>query len=340
LPPLPAADLEEVLRRTAPLWPLAKGARLLVTGGSGFIGRWLLESLLAANDEWALGSAVTVLTRDPGAFRRAAPHITEHPAVRLAAGDVRRFEISGASLSHVIHAAFDSSRPPGADETRDVIARGTENVLRIAKASGASRFLLLSSGAIYGVQPPEVTHLPESFAGVPKDPYGEAKRMAEQLARDASKEGKLEAVIARVFALVGPLLPLDVHFAIGNFIGDALARRPIQVMGDGSPFRSYLYASDLAIWLLTKLFRGRPSAAYNVGSEEAVSIATLARTVAGVLAPSLPVEIARTPAPGPPARYVPSTRLAREELGLSVAVGLEEAIARTGRWYSGLTARP
>jgi len=334
MPPLPAADLEEVLRRTDPLWALAKGSRFLVTGGSGFIGRWLVESLLLANEAGGLGASVAVLSRKPDAFRRAAPHLAENPALTVFPGDVRTFDAPRGGFSWVLHLAFDSSRPPGADETRDVILRGTANVLRVAKERHAARLFLLSSGAVYGSQPPGLDLVPETFEGRPADAYGEAKRRAERMAVDAVGNGGVEVVVARGFAFVGPLLPLAAHFAIGNFIGDALAGRPIRVTGDGTPRRSYLYAADLAVWLLTILFRGRPSAAYNVGSEEAISIEALARAVARVLAPSLPVTVAQPPAPGPAARYVPATRRAREELGLDAAVGLEEAIARTGRWYS------
>jgi dTDP-glucose 4,6-dehydratase len=131
-------------------------------------------------------------------------------------------------------------------------------------------------------------------------------------------------------------MQLDAHFAIGNFIGDRLHDRPIRVQGDGSPVRSYLYASDLMVWLWTILFRGQSCRAYNVGSEEALNIATLAREVAAALPPAVDVDIASTAAPGAPVhRYVPSTARAREELGLRAEVPLREAIRRTHAWFSG-----
>ncbi len=119
----------------------------------------------------------------------------------------------------------------------------------------------------------------------------------------------LPVKVARGFAFIGPYLPLDAHFAAGNFLRDGLRGGPIRVGGDGTPYRSYLYAADLAVWLWTLLFRGAPCRPYNVGGEEAVSIAELACCVAVHF--GVGVQIARAATPGRPAeRYVPATRRA------------------------------
>lgn len=143
----------------------------------------------------------------------------------------------------------------------------------------------------------------------------------------------LETKIARCFAFVGPYLSLDIHYAVGNFIRDGLAGGPIYVSGDGTPYRSYLYAADLAIWLWTILARGTPGEAYNVGSEDAISIRDLAYEVSAAFSHSPEVVIAKSPAPGrPPERYVPSIKKAKENLGLASWINLKEALHRTIRW--------
>jgi dTDP-glucose 4,6-dehydratase len=219
----------------------------------------------------------------------------------------------------------------------DSIVAGTRRTLDFAVSAGASKFLLTSSGAVYGKQPSEMTHVPETYAGAPdtmnpRSAYGEGKRLAELLCAIYHQRQGLETKIARCFAFVGPYLPLDVHFAIGNFIRDAIAGRPIEIKGDGTPHRSYLYAADLAIWLWTILAHGAACRPYNVGSEESVSIADLARGVAAALQPDLGVHIAGRPAAGTPvARYVPETGRAAE-LGLQPYASLDCGIRRTASW--------
>jgi dTDP-glucose 4,6-dehydratase len=227
----------------------------------------------------------------------------------------------------------------------DTIVEGTRRALQFSIASSVSRFLLVSSGAVYGTQPPQLAHVNETFEGGP-DPlnrgsaYAEGKRAAEMLCTLAAST-RLSIPIARCFAFVGPYMPLDAHFAIGNFISDAIRGESIVVKGDGSPFRSYLYASDLAVWLWTLLFKGQSGRAYNVGSEDAINIVSLASEVAAAMPQQVTVSIAAKPTPGALVhRYVPSTARAREELALRAEVPLREAIQHTYAWFTGNTSSP
>lgn len=323
---LPARDLDHVLRATAPLWRELDGTRVFITGGTGFFGTWLVETLLAARGD----VEAVVLTRNPAAFIAKAPHLAER--VTLHEGDVRTFAFPPGEFAFVIHAATEASATLNDErplEMFDSIAGGTRRVLEFARQARTRRLLFVSSGAVYGRQPLDVSHVDEEYRGAPvtTDPrsaYGEGKRAAELLCAMSG----VETAIARCFAFVGPHLPLDRHFAIGNFIADALAGRTIEIKGDGTPLRSYLYAADLAIWLWTILFRGTALRPYNVGSEDAISIADLARAI------GKDVRIAGTPDPAKaPERYVPSTRRALEELRLTQTIELADAVRRTVDWY-------
>lgn len=340
--PLAAIDLDHIFASCQELWSEFRQQRLFMTGGTGFFGCWLLESFVWANDKLALNAQITVLSRDPGAFYRKMPHLAHHPAIVLLQGDVRDFVFPTGSFSHVIHAATEASASLNRDDPLkmlDVIVKGTQRTLDFAVSCGAQKVLLASSGAIYGRQPPELSHVPETFDGSPDlsnpaNAYGIGKRTAEHMAQLYHYQHGLNVKIARCFAFVGPHLPLDTHFAIGNFIRNGLHNETLHIKGDGTPYRSYQYAADLTIWLWHILVRGEAGYPYNVGSDQACSIAELAQVVAGCFDANLRVEIAGQAVPGALAeRYVPSVERARKTLGLSNKIDLRESLKRTIAWH-------
>lgn len=338
-----AADLEEIASNTDGLWPELRGQNLFITGGTGFFGCWLVESFCFINRLLALEAHATILTRNPGAFSRKCPHLASDAAITLQHGDVRDFEFPAGEYRYIIHAATEASAKQASDsplEMFSTIVAGTGHTLEFAATHGTKKFLLTSSGAVYGKQPADITHVPETYRGAP-DPldaasaYAEGKRTAELLCAVYGAKSAIECKIARCWAFCGPYLPLDQHFAIGNFIADVLAGRPIQIQGDGTPRRSYLYAADLAIWLWTMLFRAPALVPINVGSSQDVSILKLAETIATTLSPQTQIRIATAATPGAvPTRYVPSVDRALELLGLRQTIGLEECIRRTAEWHA------
>ena len=335
--PLPNEDLERVFAHTRSLWEQLQGGRIFVTGATGFFGIWLLETFAYANNELSLGAELVGLSRNPEAFYAKVPHLASESSITLHRGDVRDFEFPEGSFSHVVHAGITSSAPVPPAEMLDTIIKGTQRTLDFAVASGAKRLLFVSSGAVYGKQPPELTHIPETYNGSPDpmDPssaYGEGKRVGELLCALTHQEHGLETTIARCFAFVGPHLPLDAHFAIGNFIRDAMKGDPITVK-NGAPYRSYLYSADLAIWLWTILFKGEACHPYNVGSDQEITISDLAQTVASVLDGSVqPLPTSTPNFNSSPSRYVPSVDRARSELGLQPLVPLETAIRKVAEF--------
>jgi dTDP-glucose 4,6-dehydratase len=168
----------------------------------------------------------------------------------------------------------------------------------------------------------------------PRSAYAEAKRMAETLCSIAAANGGPAATIARCFAFAGPRLPLDAHFAAGNFVDDVLDGRPVRVQGDGRAVRSYLYPADLTVWLWALLSRGEPGRAYNVGSERPVSILELAHATAAAGGPGQAVVVeGGSPDAGAGDYFVPSTSRIRSELGVAEGITLEDGLRRTLDWH-------
>lgn len=334
-------DLEEIVDGTEEVWRSLRGARIFLTGATGFYGVWLLSALAHARRRLGLHIPLTVLSRSPEAARARHGALLAEAGADVIGGDARTFAFPSGSFTHVVHGATAASAALNASdplEMFDVIVGGTRRALELARASGCGRFLLMSSGAVYGPQPSSLTHVAESYLGGPPvldtaSAYAEGKRAAEQLSALTAHASGFELTVARGFAFVGPYLPLDTHFAIGNFLRDAMAGGPIRILGDGTPYRSYLYGTDLATWMWTLLARGRAGAAYNVGSDDGRPLREIAARVAHATATE--VHVAKEAPPGAlPARYVPDVTLARTELGLTPRVSLDDAIARTIRFHA------
>ena len=334
------SDLENILSRTKNVWSSLEGANIFITGGTGFIGCWFLESLKYANESLNLKIKATVLTRNANNFSGKYPHLTSHSHFNFLDGDVTNFQTPPGSFTHLIHAATDASaelNEVNPAKMFGTVVDGTRRALDFAVEKNVLRTLFLSSGAVYGQQPWDMTHVPESWMGGPNcvDPratYAEAKRAAEMLCAIYQKQYGQQIAIARIFALLGPYLQLGIHFAAGNFIHDAINGRTVTVNGNGLPCRSYLYASDLIVWLWQMLIKAESGKPYNVGSSESISVKELAAKVAKSIGNGDYQVLGELDIGWTPGRYVPNTDLIESDLGLQRVVSLEEAIIRTAMW--------
>ena len=340
--PLFKEDLEQILAQSHEDLLSLKGGHLFVTGGTGFFGKWILESLSYANQRLLGGTLkITALARDPARAKSLYAETRAANSVEWISGDIATFSFPEGSFSHVIHAATPARASVNelAPLTMlETTVQGTLRTLEFARKAGVSRFLLTSSGAVYGQQPSDLYGVPESHPGSlnpmdSKNAYAIGKLLSEHFCRHYSNS-QLKCLIARCFAFVGPGLPLDEHFAIGNFIGDALAGKKITIKGDGTPFRSYLYPTDLMVHLLAILARGESCTPYNVGSAQAIDIRGTAEAVSRVAGGSY--EVLGTPDPSrAPTRYVPDTSKIVRELIPQLPLPLDQAILRTLQWHKG-----
>lgn len=315
-----------------------RGKRLLITGGTGFIGTWLLETIYWLNKNSSQSCKVYVPTRNPAAFARKAPHLAASPDIVLLHGDVADFDYPDDECDFVIHAAAPAE-PKAINQNflgvAETIVRGTRHVLKLTKQKNIESFLFVSSGAVYGVQPPDLERVPEDYLGAPiitnhRSAYGEAKRYAEMLCTLYHQIYGLPIHIARPFTFIGPYQDLNSGFAITDFMRDGLEGCALTIHGDGTTVRSYCYAADMTAMLWKILLQSPIGRVYNIGSDESISILELAKKVVSFL--DTPVEVIMMSQPkinSRPARYVPDINRVRLDLGIDIYTDMDSAIYRT-----------
>jgi len=315
-------------------------SRILLTGGSGFVGKWMLHTAKIVQENSATKIEIVVPTR-----RLAADHVQAAiaigcPNVSWVEGDFLNDHLDLRQIDMIIHTATPASAQLNAENPAEMLrinVGAMESVLRYA--SDKKPLLFTSSGAVYGTQPQSVSHIAEGTVE-PNPPseqlnaYAQGKQIAERMCREAGSSGQCSPIIARLFAFGGEYLPRDTHFAIGNFIQNALDRQPIAIQGDGRARRSYLYGADMATWLWGALAHGKTASPFHIGSEDSVSILVLAQTVAKVsgevfnYVPEITVakEINLSESVH---QYVPANSDTRKALRVSEWTSLTEIIRRT-----------
>jgi nucleoside-diphosphate-sugar epimerase len=286
---------------------------LLLIGGSGFFGKSTLDAygrgLLRT---WEIDRLLIIA--------RHATRLRQTNAELVTLGvELIDLDISGANhlpaADYVIHAAASTDARKylsASDAEKANILAATKNYCALAKKyHSQSKIVYVSSGAVYGAQPPALAHIPESYSRTSsvlemaenKRHYAAAKRDAEAMIEELGNAG-LHVSIARCFAFMGAYLPRDQHFAIGNFLGQALNKETIVVKAKSPVVRSYLYADDLVLWLMHLAVRATPLCpTWNVGSPEAIAVHDLAATIAARFGVAVNASLQN---PSPIDRYVPS----------------------------------
>jgi UDP-glucuronate decarboxylase len=306
--------------------------KLFFTGGTGFFGKAMLDywqKTLPSFDK------IFILSRDPAAFIQKYSDLTDGLNIVFIKGDILKaseIELED-DIDYVIHAATDSTIGSSLDrlDIYTQITHGTEEVLKFAASHNCKRFLLASSGGVYGPQPVSLEKITEDYLGMPDplDPnnsYGVGKRAAEHLCALYSAQYDFDYVIARCFTFVGEYLPLNAHFAVGNFVRDALWSDEIIVKGNGASIRSYLDQKDLALWLNKILRDGVSGTAYNVGSDKPISIIGIANLVRDTISTRKEIKVLGCDSDSFSSRYIPDITKAKKELSLQVNISLEQSI--------------
>ena len=336
------ADVEAVLTGRVQRLDSLRRQHVFISGGTGFLGTWLLEFVKVLNERHGFAMRVTVYSRQAKTFASRFPHLGQIEGVHFEDGDIRYFSEFARDVRYIIHAAALTDRRLLASQpsaVAEVNSAGAHRLLRAANLlEDVQKFVLLSSGLVYGNQPWDLPRVDENFAGSMRcndvnAVYAESKRFAEVIAHSAISETKLPVVILRPFAFLGPYQSLQLPWAVTDFIRDSFTGGPIRIMGDGSTVRSLMYASDYAFWVLAALANGRPRETYNIGSPEPVDLSTLAQMITQSFTP-IPEIHTRVGQTGHERnRLVPDISSAQHDLGVEVTVSLFEAIQRTISWH-------
>ncbi|MDX6766676.1 MAG: NAD(P)-dependent oxidoreductase [Candidatus Methylacidiphilales bacterium] len=331
--PMPEEDLDDVFGRVGGLWERLRGSRVLLTGGSGFFGGWMLQTLLNADTRLDLGVRVVAPTRDRNRFGGVWPALLTDPRVEVVESDAVLLAMPDGPVDYVIHCLVPDARMSPAN--MDVFFQAaTRRLVDIAVAKKSTGFLLCSTGAVYQSKTP-----PEAFAeGDPLVPYegepgySQVRRRVEDQCGALLPAGGVPLKIARGFSFVGPGLPEKANFAVADFIRDGLAGGPIVVKSDGSAVRSYLYASDMAVGLWTIFLARAEEGIFNLGSAQALALRDLAHMIGSMLGAG--VSIQNKVVPGAAVSYyVPRTTRAERVLGFSPAIELPRALEKSIRAF-------
>jgi dTDP-glucose 4,6-dehydratase len=305
-------------------------ARIVVTGGAGFLGSHLCRALLDRGDEVvAIDNLVTGSVSNVEAlFGRPGFTLVEH--------DVSTYVWVPGDVDGVMHLASPAS-PADFERIPIQILKvgglGTHNCLGLAKAKGA-RFFLASTSEVYG--DPLVHPQPESYWGNvnpigPRGVYDEAKRYAESMTMAYHRHHAIDVRIVRIFNSYGPQMRPDDGRAVSNFLVQAIKGEPITIYGDGSQTRSFTYVDDEIRGFLA-LYDSDLTTPVNIGNPDEYTIAQLAELALEVTGSSS--EIVHLPLPvDDPTQRQPDITLARERLGWEPTISLRDGLARTAEYF-------
>ena len=336
-------QVKEIIDSGSRLPDPLRNSHVHITGGTGFLGSWLLEFFSVLNDEHNFNTKVSISCRAIENFARTRSHLVSRKDFSFIETDVRNMSELPKDISHLIHAAAFTNRNQFATFPTHVLENNINSTIRILRLSqqlgSLQNVLIVSSGLVYGRQNLDVNEINEdSFGGFlssfdSNSIYAESKRASESIAAAFLSETKIPISVARPFAFVGPYQPLDLPWAVTDFIRDSFQGGPIKIMGDGSTVRSIMYASDFANWILHITAYAQPRSVYNVGSPHGVDLISLARLIASHFNPEPNIITSAGNAPHHSDKLVPSIKKAEKELNLKMNINLETAIQRSIEWH-------
>lgn len=329
------SDLDQILDCSSSSFMSLNNANILISGASGFVGTWLTSSLLYASNKMDLDLQVTVLVRNQKKLLNRLQEIPKN--LKLVEIDyLKKPDIHlKPNYSHIIQSTTPSMPNSGSfdqENVSNVSYQSNEFLLNFAKKHKVPPiFCHLSSGAVYGNPEKLVGPINEQITSDDDSSlsnYGVVKRSLEREIEEASNRGDIRGCNPRLFAFGGPFLQLDAHFAIGNFMQNAILNQPISINGDPSTIRSYLYPTDLISFLLA-LLNNPTLDPIHIGSSQSITMLELATLFSNLF--KLPIEVNTKPQ-SVFSSYFPSTTKSEKYLGVKQKISIEESLLRWSKW--------
>jgi nucleoside-diphosphate-sugar epimerase len=328
---LPKGDLAEITHSSKEVLSVLEGAKIVILGGTGFVGKWLVSALNFAKESLNLEYDLYVVTRS----RTRAQRELGISNIKFIEHDLASSILTLPNADFYIHGATPSVPSTGSKDLVGVAnstLNGSLSIFNAAlKSKNTKSILYLSSGAVYGKQTSVKTLQPEGPAKLPNPTlsfYGHTKLIGESICAQINLETGIPISTPRLFAFFGPHISLNDHFAIGNFLRDAREGKSIRILGNPKTIRSYLYPTDLISNLL-KLIVHPQHKPINIGSSIPLTLLEVAKQISKMFG-RLPIEILGTTLEK--SNYVPETVWMQKEQGVRPSVPFEEGMLRWNTW--------
>jgi len=339
-------DIRNILKTLGKEVDKLSGKTVLITGGSGLIGSYLVETIAYLNIENRLKKQCKILSLQKSKITKnhRLEYLLNRPDIKFVSRDAAKPYSPPFKIDYVIHCAGDSapalftSDPLG---TVDVNILGIRWILEYAKAKKVKSILYMSSGEVYGNPTPDNIPTPESYKGNvsttdPRACYTSSKRLAETLCFIYFEKFGVPVKIARPFIVYGPGLKITDRRVMADFIRSGLRKIPIEMLSEGLDTRSYCYIQDATVAFFKILLSEKNGEIFNVASDlEEVSIRDLAELVHRICNISTSVKIKKSNArfiKDAPNRVFPDIAKLKKTFAFEPKVRIEEGLRRTIDW--------
>ena len=316
-------DLFNILNKRVSSLIKAKDSHIVVLGGAGFVGTWLLFLISVLNKEFNFNITLTIIDKNKSDIFKEF-FSGDINKINFINNDVSYISELPNNTNYIIHAACNPDIREHASnpfDTSSSIADGVSNILRISNMlSSLKKIMYLSSGL--------------ADSKYIQDTYSRSKYFAELLCTSARQQFRAPIIIARPYSFMGPFHEIISPWAQNMFILDAINGKSIRVRGDGNTVRSYMYGADAAFWILSLTLNGEIGETYSIGSDKEVRIEELANIISKNFKGDIPVVLNTSKrAEARSSHFVPNTEKERNNFDLKIYTSFESAIEKTVNWY-------